>query len=140
MNEDTKQRLSNILDDIKTDITQGVDRAIQKTIPNLGRRYKGSNEYIKIIMDNALSIRKTNSSIQYIPNGSVDLNTAEQTFPTLPLDINTAIQEVANKLLANIHDQFKNKRKTQATPPPFIPQNIATPPPFIKQPPPFKKP
>lgn len=139
MNEDTKQRLSNILDDIKTDITQGVDRAIQKTIPNLGRRYKGTNEYIKIIMDNALSIRKTNSSIQYIPNGSMDLTTLEQTYPSLPSDVDQSVHAVADRLYQNIHEQFKNKRK-QATPPPFVPQNIATPPPFIKQPPPFKKP
>ena len=140
MNTIDPNLVDKIIDELKKEIDDGVELAIQKTNPDIARRYSGNNIQIKNIMGNGLTIRKTKKQIQYIPSGSVDLNTAEQTFPTLPLDINTAIQEVANKLLANIHDQFKNKRKKQATPPPFIPQNIATPPPFIKQPPPFKKP
>ncbi|CAB5226166.1 hypothetical protein UFOVP755_71 [uncultured Caudovirales phage] len=125
MNDTTKQQLLDIFDGIKTDIVDGVDRAVQKTIPSLGRRYNGTNDYIKIIMDNGIGIRKTKNTIQYFANGSMDLNTLEQTYPSLPSDVDQSIHAVADRLYQNIHDQFKNKRPRQAKP-------IVQPPPFIK--------
>jgi hypothetical protein len=132
IDDKTKQQLSDIIDEIKVEIVDGVDLAIQKTIPNLGRRYKGSNDYIKIILDNGITFRKDNKSIQYIPSGTMDLYTLEQTYTSLPNDFNQSIQAVADRLYQNIHDKFKNRRSPKTVqPPPFV-KPLVQPPPFIK--------
>ena len=138
MNTIDPNQVQMIIDNIKTEIQKGIEQAIQKTNPDIARRYEGNNIQIKNIMGNGLTIRKNKTKIEYIPNGNVDLNLAEQTFPSLPVDIDTSVKRVANRLLTNIHDQFKTKRTktTIPQPPPFIPQNVvkpsAMPPPFIK--------
>lgn len=120
MNTIDPNQVQMIIDSIKTEIQNGIEQAIQKTNPDIAGRYQGNNIQIKNIMGNGLTIRKSKTKIEYIPNGNVDLNLAEQTFPSLPVDIDTSVKRVANRLLTNINDQFKNKKTGAITPPPFI--------------------